>query len=81
MRRVDDGVATNPSQLIIEVYNKGRAPYIEGVEWVDYPCPREVGDISYIYIENEQTLVHFTSSGGVKGSFNLQTNQWNFANQ
>ncbi|MDQ7097009.1 YCF48-related protein [Desulfosporosinus sp. PR] len=79
MRKLE--VATNPSQLIIEVYNKDRAPYLEGVEWVDYPCPREIGDISYMNIENDQTQVHFVSSMGIKGTFDLQTKQWNFAAQ
>ena len=76
-----NGVAANPNQPIIEVYYEGRTPDEEGVEWVKYSSPKEIGNITYMNIDNDKTLVHFVSSKGLKGTLNLKTNEWNFVDK
>ncbi|MDR3601630.1 MAG: hypothetical protein P4L49_14310, partial [Desulfosporosinus sp.] len=79
-QRVNDGVATNPSQPIIQVYNENRLPAVEGKAWVNYICPKDIGNMTYMDIDNylSNLAVQFVSSRGIRGTLNLKTNQWSF---
>ncbi|MCL6599698.1 MAG: hypothetical protein K6T81_13300 [Alicyclobacillus macrosporangiidus] len=74
-----NGVVTYPDQPFIEVYNEDETPYVSGVEWVHYPCPRNIGRLTITGITNDGTLVHFVSSQGVQGTLDLTTHQWRFS--
>lgn len=73
-----NGIMIHPEQPLITVYNEDETPYVAGVEWVDYPCPRNIGRITINGITNNGTLVHFASSQGVQGTLDLTTHQWRF---
>ena len=78
-QRVNDGVATNPNEQIIQIYNEDRLPDVNGKAWVDYICPKDIGKITYVDIEyNQDLVVQFVSSRGIKGTLNLKTYQWSF---
>ena len=66
----------------IEVYNEDETPYVSGVEWVDYPCPSDIGPVTITAITNDGDLVHFEATNGkAKGTLNLKTRAWNIASR
>lgn len=73
-----NGIMIHPEQPLITVYNEDETPYVAGVEWVDYPCPRNIGSIPINGITDNGTLVHFVSSQGIQGTLDLTNHQWRF---
>lgn len=63
---------------LIEVYNEDRTPYVNGVEWVDYVCPQQLGILRITSISKNGAIVYFVSEEGVHGSLNLDTRIWKF---
>lgn len=62
----------------IQVYNEDRTPYVNGVEWIDYPCPSALGTLRITKITDRGSLVAFTASQGTQGTLNLVTHHWTF---
>jgi hypothetical protein len=69
-----------PNQPFITVYNEDEAPYVAGIEWVNYVCPRHIGHLIITSITSDGTVVHFTSSKKIHGTLNLTTHHWTFIN-
>lgn len=44
-----------------------------------YPCPKNIGSLKITSISGHNGVVHFTSSSGTRGVFNLATHKWSFS--
>lgn len=72
------GTVRTANKPWIQVYNEDRTPYVNGVEWIDYSCPRALGTLHITNITAHGSLVAFTSSHGTQGTLNLTTHHWTF---
>ena len=77
------GTKHDASQPVISVLNLDMASSTPSLVEPMYDCPRDIGHIAIDRIaesgREKWMLLHFVSTSGVTGTFNLQTHQWWFS--
>ena len=77
------GTKPDASQPVIGVLNLDMSSSIPSLVEPMYDCPRDIGHIAVDRIakggKEKWMLLHFVSTSGVTGTFNLQTLQWRFS--
>lgn len=56
----------------------GTATLADPAWYVEYPCPRAIGELTITGIDPTGLIVSFTSSSQVQGTFHLRTYEWSF---
>jgi hypothetical protein len=64
---------------IVDQCAVGTASLADPQWYVEYTCPKSVGQLTITGIDASGMIVSFTSATNVKGTFHLGTHEWTFS--